>query len=72
MNNSDNALTALRDSLNRQRTLDQLNPGDEVKVDGQVLTFQSATIGGEYAQVHFAGIGQPMLMDADTLFFLAN
>ncbi len=72
MDASDDALAALRDSLNRQRTLDQLTPGDQVKVNGRVLTFESATVGGGYAQVCFAGIDQPMNVDADTLFFLAN
>ncbi|MFI6238326.1 hypothetical protein ACIBEF_00440 [Micromonospora sp. NPDC050795] len=72
MDASTHALAALRDSLNRQRTLGQLTPGDRVKVGGQVLTFESATVGGGYAQVYFAGIDQPMPVDADTLFFLAN
>lgn len=69
---ADDALAALRDSLNRQRTLDQLTAGNQVKVNGQVLTFESATISGEYAQVYFAGVDQPMAVDTGTLFFLAN
>ena len=72
MSDTIDALAALRDSLNRQRTLDQLTAGNQVKVNGQVLTFQCATVSGGYAQVYFAGIDQPMPVDAGTLFFLAN
>ena len=70
----DDAITALRDSLNRQRTLDQLTPGQRVHIDGSpdVHVFAGATMYGPYAAVRFAGQDRPVPMRADTVLTLAD
>ena len=37
-----------------------------------IVVMLLATVSGGYAQVYFAGVDQPMPVDAGTLFFLAN
>ena len=72
--NHADAITDLRDRLNRQRTLDQLTPGQRVRIDGSpdVLVFAGATIYGPYAAVLFDGQDHPVPMRADTVFTLAD
>lgn len=70
---TDDALTALRDVLNRQRTIDQLQPGDKVRMPwGRVWTFVSATRHGEYASAEFAEADLPMPVGSHVLFTLAD
>ncbi len=68
------AITALRDRLTRQRTIDQLTPGQRVHINGSpdVLVFAGATIYGPYAAVLFDGRDRPTPMPSDTVFALAD
>lgn len=72
MPDSDQAIAALRNQLDRARRIDQLNIGDSITHNGQTVTVADISIGTTYSGLTFTGAAGGWMGAPDTVFYLAD